>query len=104
MPYRRRVGAPDANQAALRRALDQVPGVSTARLLIDGCDDLLVGYAGRNYVLEVKNPDRPPSRHRLTEAEAKLHQRWRGQVDIVFTLADALRVLGITSPGGPQSV
>lgn len=97
MPYRRRVGSPDANQAEIRKALDAIPGVSTARLSIEGCDDLLVGYRGRNYILEVKNPRRSPKHQELTEAEKKLHARWRGQIAVVKTLDDCFRELGITN-------
>ena len=57
--------------------------------------DLIVGVAGRNYLLEVKDPSQPPSKRRLTNAETEFHQTWRGQAAVVETLEEALEAVGL---------
>lgn len=58
-----------------------------------GCPDLLVGYRGRNVVLELKNPAVPQSKRRLTPAEVAWHRRWSGQVAVVQSAEEALEVI-----------
>lgn len=55
-----------------------------------GFPDLVVGCRGRTLLLEVKQPGQA---HRLTPAEAIFHSEWRGQVDVVTTLDEALAVI-----------
>jgi hypothetical protein len=56
-----------------------------------GCPDLLVGFRDRNYVLEIKMPG---SERRLTEKERVWIRNWRGQVNVVTSVEDALAVIG----------
>ena len=57
-----------------------------------GCPDILVGIRGcENYLLEIKDGAKPPSKRRLTKDEARWHRRWRGQVDVVKDVDEALR-------------
>ena len=86
----------DANQRMIVRALRDT-GVSVQSLadLGRGVPDLLCGYKGRNVLMEVKDSSQPPSRRRLTEDEQNWHDKWRGQVVVVETVEDALRVIGI---------
>lgn len=78
------------------RGLRSLPGVSVHSLAAagDGVPDLLVGYQGRNYLIEVKNPAKPPSVRKLTPEQLKFHAAWRGQVAVVLTLTDAMQVIG----------
>ena len=48
-----------------------------------GCPDLLVGYAGTNYLIEVKDGDKPASQRKLTPDEDAWHYMWMGQVAVV---------------------
>jgi hypothetical protein len=57
--------------------------------------DLIVGVAGRNYLLEVKDPEQPPNKRRLTPVEQDFHDNWRGQVAVVETLEEALEAVGL---------
>ena len=61
----------------------------------DGCPDLLIGYQGRNYLMEVKNPGVRPSRRKLTPKQVEFFATWLGQVAKVETESDVLKVLGI---------
>ena len=85
----------DSNQPALVAALRQIPGVSVAvtSQLGKGFPDIVVGYRGRNYIFEIKDPEQPPSKRRLTSDEQKWHDRWCGQVDVVTCLGDCLHYM-----------
>jgi hypothetical protein len=54
-----------------------------------GCPDILVGFRGVSYVLEIK-----AKRGKLNEREKIWHQWWRGQVAVVRTIDEALKVIG----------
>lgn len=85
----------DANQAAIVRTLRQAgASVQPIHMVGSGTPDLLVGYRGLNFVLEVKDGSKPPSARRLTPDEREWHDAWRGQVWIVETEDEALRAVG----------
>lgn len=82
----------DANQPEIVRALRAIGcSVQSLAAVGDGCPDLLVGHRGRNLVLEVKDSAQPPSKRRLTPAEADWHATWEGTVRTVETIDDAIR-------------
>lgn len=62
-----------------------------------GAPDIVVGseFGGLrgNYLFEIKDPDKPPSRRLLTHDEITFHNAWKGQIDIVHTLDDALAII-----------
>jgi hypothetical protein len=61
----------------------------------DGCPDLLVGYQGATYLMEVKDGRKPPSARKLTEDEAAWHERWRGgECAVVKSQVEALKMIG----------
>ena len=94
MSYARKV---DTNQAAIVAALRQVGAeVQPLHTLGGGVPDLLVAFRGANYLLEVKDGDKSPSKQALTPDEAAWHARWlrKGQVAIVKTIDEALRAIG----------
>ena len=55
-----------------------------------GCPDLLVGAAGINVLLEIKDMDQPPCKRRLNDYQEIWHRRWKGQVATVETAEDAI--------------
>jgi hypothetical protein len=87
----------DANQAAIVLALRQV-GASVQHLhtVGQGAPDILCGFRGANYLMEIKNPGVDAAHRRLTVSETAWHQGWGGQIAIVYTIEDALRVIGAT--------
>lgn len=91
----RRAARVDANQEAIVDAL-RVHGATVQSLAAigAGCPDLLVGFGGQNFALEVKDPAKPPSHRRLTVEQRLWHARWQGQVETVLTSADALAAIG----------
>ena len=77
-----------------KEIIDGLKAASCSVLQLDVVD-LLVGRAGANFILEVKNPDQPPSKRRLTESEDAFIRSWRGRpVVVVETLEEALRAVG----------
>lgn len=58
-----------------------------------GVPDLLVGWAGRNFLLEIKDGSKPPSRRDLTDAQKEFHGAWQGQVAVVTSAAHAVAAI-----------
>lgn len=85
----------DANQTEIVAALRDV-GAEVQHLheVGHGCPDLLVGFRGVNYLIEVKDGSKPPSKRRLTADETDWHDKWQGQVEIAESVEDALRIIG----------
>jgi len=92
----RRHGRIDANQHDIVDALRSV-GASVVSLasIGDGCPDLLVGWRERNYLLEVKDGNKPVSQQALTPDQLAWVNAWRGQWARVTTIAEAFSTLGI---------
>lgn len=80
----------DANQTAVVAAL-RAAGATVQHLhaVGQGCPDLLVGCAGRNYLVEVKDGARRPSEQRLTPDQEVWHRTWRGQVTVLTSARQA---------------
>jgi len=85
--------------AALRKAGCSVLSLAS---LGNGAPDILVGrtaYVGHetnyNFLLEVKDSDKPPSARALTPDEQKWQASWRGQVCTVTSVEEALRAVGV---------
>jgi arginine repressor len=94
----RRAARVDDNQAEIVAAL-RAAGCTVQSLAAvgRGCPDLLVGRTRstgtqRNYLLEIKDGAKPPSRRKLTPDEQAWHAAWRGQVAVVESVDEALEV------------
>lgn len=92
----RRAGRVDDNQpqivADLRRLGLEVAITSS---LGGGFPDIVVARAGVNWLFEIKDANKPPSARKLTPAEELWHQFWTGQVDVITSTDDALRIMGL---------
>ena len=84
----------DVNQAAIVAAF-RACGASVQPLhaVGHGVPDLLIGYAGRNLLVEVKNSEKPPSARKLTPDQVRWHESWRGRVAVVESPEAAIVVL-----------
>lgn len=82
----------DANQSEIVDALRKA-GCSV-EVMHEPCD-LLVGIAGRNVLLELKDGNKPPSARKLTGAQIRFRQLWRGQYAVVENAAQALKEVGL---------
>ncbi len=85
----RKHGRVDANQADIVKALRQV-GASVQSLadIGKGCADILVGFHGRNWLMEIKMPG-----CHLTPDEKEWHAGWQGAVVVVRSVEEALGYL-----------
>ena len=84
----------DANQSLIVKELRAIG--ATVQSLADlgkGVPDLLVGWRGQNWLMEIKDWKQPPSKRRLTPDEKKWHRSWNGQVHVVETFDEALKII-----------
>jgi hypothetical protein len=86
----------DANEPVIVRALRAV-GASVEPISAKDAPDLLVGFAGRTYLFEIKTPTGRPSADQLT-----WHACWKGDpVRLVRSPEEALANLGfLVGPPG----
>jgi len=54
-----------------------------------GFPDLVCGYGGRTFLVEVKDGSKSPSRRRLTAAQADFLYEWEGQYQVIDSAAQA---------------
>lgn len=97
MSYKRYANKIDGNQKEIVKELRKIPGVSVS---LDH-DDILVGYQGRTYWFEIKDPKRTINKDgtvtagAVKETQLKLINEFNGHYNIVWTLSDILHELGI---------
>lgn len=78
----------DANEPEIIQTL-RAMGCTVQQVSIKGCPDLLVGFRGLNFLLEVKT-----AKGVLTSDEYAFFETWEGQVELVRTPDDALKAIG----------
>ena len=97
----RRAAKVDANQREVVAALrDAGATVQLLHAVGEGCPDLLVGYRGGNYLLEVKDGRKPPSAQKLTPQQEIWHRDWRGHRVVVNSPEAALVAIGVIVVSG----
>jgi hypothetical protein len=96
----RRAARVDKNQPEIVEGLRKL-GVAVQPLhaVGDGCPDILWGWRNVNGLIEIKD-DRADHYHKtknlsrcLTEAQHKFHFFWRGFIDVVWSLDEAIYVV-----------
>lgn len=91
MNRRGHAGRTDANHIEVVQALlgigCTVQSLASVGL---GCPDLVVGFAGVNILIEVKDGTRIASERKLTPDEKKWHDRWKGQICTVESPEEAI--------------
>ena len=85
----------DRNQAEIVDALRKAGATVTPLHTVGaGCPDLLVGYRGKNWLIEVKDWKAAKSDRELNEKQKDWHAGWKGQVAKVEDVDAALAVIG----------
>ena len=73
----RRAAKIDGNQGDIVIALEAVgASVQSLAAVGNGCPDLLVGFRGTNFVIEVKDPAQPANKRRLNSHQKPWHAEW----------------------------
>ena len=90
----RRAAKVDRNQPEIISALRAAGAtVQPLHAVGAGCPDLLVGFRGRNILMEVKDWKASKSDRALNERQVEWHGGWKGQVALVETADAALAML-----------
>lgn len=77
----------DDNQSEI---VDALRAIGCTVMVMHVPCDLLVGYRGRNVLLEVKDGAKPPSARKLTTDQVIFQADWRGQYDVVKSIDEAI--------------
>jgi hypothetical protein len=85
----------DGNQSEIVDDLRLIPGCTVAVLSAvgNGVPDLLIGYRGFNFLVELKDPTKPKGDQELTPAQVKFHAEWKGQVLKAFSYLEILNYM-----------
>ena len=90
----RRAAKVDDNQNEIVLKLRQIGcSVAITSMVGRGFPDIVVGYRGINYLFEIKDGNKPPSKRKLTPDEVDWHHAWKGSVHVVESYDDCLAVL-----------
>lgn len=85
----------DANQKQIVEMVRKLPGASitSTHIIGKGFPDLVIGYKGINYLIELKDGSKPKSQKKLTPDEVEFHMKWNGQIAICENFEDILKIL-----------
>lgn len=93
----RRAAKTDANHQEIVKGLRK-SGCTVLDLSAvgNGCPDIAVGRAGINWLFEIKDGSKPPSARKLTMMEQAFFATWRGNVQVVKSLDEAIDIINQT--------
>ena len=96
-----RAAKADANQSEIVKALRQMGcTVQHLHMVGAGCPDIMVGWRGETFLLEIKDGNKPPSARKKTDAQVIWHDAWRGKpVAVVCNIREALDAIGVPFKG-----
>lgn len=89
----RRAAKADANQPVIVAALRRCGFVvAHCHAVGGGFPDLVIARRGWTGLVEVKDGSKPPSARKLTPDEAEFHAKWPGEIYILETVEDVLKL------------
>ena len=93
----RRAARTDRNHKEIVKGLRQT-GCTVLDLSAvgNGCPDIMVGRAGYNWLFEIKDGEKPKSARQLTMMEKAFFANWRGNVQVVNSLDEAIKAVNET--------
>lgn len=84
----------DANQKKIVSQLREIGcSVLHTHQLGKGAPDIIVGYKGKDYLIEIKDGEKPPSQQKLTPDEIKFKAEWKGEYHVVNSLDRLLEII-----------
>ena len=69
--------------------------VAHTHMIGQGFPDIVVGYKGVNYLVEIKDPRMPPSKRKLTPDEQKFFDAWKGAAFVIENEQHCKDLLGL---------
>ena len=90
----RKAAKTDRNQTEIVKALRAIGAtVQSLAAIGKGCPDLLIGFGGKNFLMEIKDGEAVLSKQQLTPDQIGWHLQWRGSVHVVKSKYEALKIL-----------
>ena len=90
----RRAAKVDRNQAEIVKALRSAGcTVQSLAAIGKGCPDILVGYRGRNYLFEIKDPTQPLSKQALKPDQIVWRSNWNGVLGTITSFEQAFSII-----------
>jgi hypothetical protein len=91
----RQAAKTDRNQTEIVDALRRMGAtVQSLAAVGKGTPDLLVGFEGETFLMEVKDGMKPPSARKLTPDQEVWHGNWTGgRLDVVNDINSAVKVI-----------
>ncbi len=87
----------DLNQDEIVEALRDIGATVVSITMVGGgAPDLIVGFRGLNYLMEIKNPAHRTSK--LSDKQITWHESWKGDVSVVWSIEEALETVGAILP------
>ncbi len=80
----------DANHAEIREIFRQCGYSVFDSSAVPGFVDLVIGRCGHNYLIEIKDGAKTKSARKLTKKQENLHAKWRGSIDIIESVDEAI--------------
>ena len=81
----------DRNQAEIVKAFRKVgASVQVLSAVGKGCPDILVGWRGHNFLVEIKDGEKCPSGQALTADQRNWHAKWAGHAIVANSAEDAI--------------
>lgn len=93
MRYAARV---DGNQPEIVKGLRAFGATVTVTSQLKNAFDILVGYRGSLFIMEIKDGDKPPSQTKLTEGELRAkasYEKVGVKYNVVYDLGQAIDVI-----------
>lgn len=90
----RRAARVDRNQKQIVDGLRSIGASVLITSQLKNCFDILVGYRGVTYIMEIKDGDKPKSQRKLTKGEQEFKDSWRGgKYHVVESLDQAIGII-----------
>ena len=90
----RRAARIDSNQNEIVDALRRCGASVLITSQLKNCFDILVGYKGVNYIIEIKDGSKPPSQRKLTTGEKRFRDEWKGgKYYVVESVEEAINLI-----------
>lgn len=86
----------DRNQKEIVTGLRKYGATVLITSQLKNCFDILVGFNGVNYIMEIKDGDKSNSLKKLTKGELKFKDEWKGgKYYVVESLQEAIYIISI---------